>query len=386
MVKVAEVVAAALLIAGTAVGVGILGLPVQVGMAGLLPAMVGLSVGLVLMYISGMVIAEAYVQSENKDADFPSLAEYILGKPGKYLVIIGYMIIFWGLLIAYYSAGTSILLYIMPFSLPRWLALLLFFSPITAILFYSFKYVLRFNAVIMILLMASFATLLIICSHGIELERYNNISWSLLPGTLPIILCTLAYQNTIPAICQRFKGDIKQIRYVIISGLALIGLICLLWLTTVIGALPLEGNTSIHSALIANQPATIPLTETLNSHWVTLTGIFFSIAAIATSYISISFGMLRFFQDVLPLKNNNKNVFGSAILVFIPPVIVSLICPNIFLKAMDIVGGVGVVILFGIIPSLMLIKQHQRRSTTLLGFVVLLAFLAILGLEIFRKL
>jgi len=40
------------------------------------------------------------------------------------------------------------------------------------------------------------------------------------------------------------------------------------------------------------------------------------------------------------------------IITFLPPVIISVFFPNIFLKAIGIVGGIGIAILFGILPSI----------------------------------
>jgi tyrosine-specific transport protein len=386
MIKINETFSAGLLIAGTAVGVGILGLPVQVGLAGFFPACIGLLIGIVLMYITGMVFAETYSKIENHNADIPTLVKGSLGKSGKYLVTIGYIIVFWGLLTAYFSAGTSILMNILPPSIPRWLVLILFFLPVTILLFAKFKYVLRVNAVIMIFLISSFIGLLIFCAQDIHFQYYKNLKWSYFSGIMPIILCTLAYQNALPVICQRFNGDIKKIRTAIIIGLGLIFCICILWLLAVIGCLPLIGHNSITSAMNANQPATIPLSIILQSDWITLNSLLFSIAAILTSYISICIGLLRFSYDLFAVKNNDYRKVSAIAFTFFPSVIISVVYPKIFLKMLDIVGGVGIVTLFGIIPSLMLIKQRKSKKQFFIGIIILSLFLVIFGLEVVREL
>ena len=380
-----EIISVSFLIAGTAIGVGILGLPIQVGLAGLLPVCVGLLIGVFIMYISGMGLAEAYGQIEEKNVDLPTIAEKTFGKFGKNLVVFAYLIVFWGLLVAYFAAGTSIFSNNLPFKMPVWSVLLLFFLPITIVLFLKMKFVLRFNASIMLLLIVSFIVLLFLSVKDIQVHHYKNIDWSYFTGILPIIICTLAYQNTIPVVCQRLNGDLRKIRLSIIIGLIIILGICLLWLLAVIGSLPLNGRYSISSAMKANQPASIPLSIVLQSKWVTITSLFFSIAAIITSYISIVIGMLNFSRDIFSSFGTSQKKILPVVFTFLPPVIVVIAFPHIFLNALDIVGGIGIVSLFGLLPTLILIKQNKNRKNFILGIFAFILFLTIFTFEIARE-
>ena len=380
-----EIISVSFLIAGTAIGVGILGLPIQVGLAGILPVCVGILIGVFIMYISGIGLAEAYGQIEEKNVDLPTIAEKTFGKFGKFLVVIAYLIVFWGLLVAYFAAGTSILSNNLPFKMSVWSVLILFFLPLTIMLFAKMKYVLRINASIMILLIVSFSVLLFLSSKDIQFQRYMNIDWSYFNGILPIIICTLAYQNTIPVVCQRLNGDLKKIRLSIIIGLILILMICLLWLLAVIGSLPLNGHHSINSAMKENQPASIPLSIVLKSKWVTITSLFFSIAAIITSYISIVIGMLSFSRDIFSSFSSSQKKIFPVIFTFLPPVTVVIAFPNIFLNALNVVGGIGIVALFGLLPTLILIKQNKNRKSLILGIIAFILFLTIFSFEVVRE-
>ena len=61
-------------------------------------------------------------------------------------------------------------------------------------------------------------------------------------------------------------------------------------------------------------------------------------------------------------------------LTFVPPLIISIIYPDIFLKALNIVGGVGIVILFGILPSILAIIRAKTTSKRTLGIAMLILF------------
>jgi len=60
---------------------------------------------------------------------------------------------------------------------------------------------------------------------------------------------------------------------------------------------------------------------------------------------------------------------------------VALIYPAIFLVALNIVGGVGVNLLFGILPSCLLLR-YGTKGARWSGAGMILAFLAILVLEV----
>lgn len=65
----------------------------------------------------------------------------------------------------------------------------------------------------------------------------------------------------------------------------------------------------------------------------------------------------------LPIMLVALMIIGILVIMlsFLPPLLIGLIYPDIFLKVLDIVGGVGIVVLFGILPGL--IAFRKARST-----------------------
>jgi len=70
---------------------------------------------------------------------------------------------------------------------------------------------------------------------------------------------------------------------------------------------------------------------------------------------------------------------------FGPPLIISLVYPDIFLEALDVVGGFGIVILFGILPAIIGIMKARRLASRLFCILILLLFIGFLGLEIMQE-
>jgi tyrosine-specific transport protein len=71
----------------------------------------------------------------------------------------------------------------------------------------------------------------------------------------------------------------------------------------------------------------------------------------------------------------------SRVLAFGPPLLIALIYPDIFLKAIDFAGGFGIVTLFGILPSIIAIRKATTRTGKLLGIAMLLLFGIFFALE-----
>jgi tyrosine-specific transport protein len=245
------------------------------------------------------------------------------------------------------------------------------------------KYVMRANNFFMLILGVSFVALLCLTFRDAEPKRLLRVDWPLLPGAMPLILTAFVYHNIIPSFCVKLKNDHKSIRKALLIGTLIPLGINLLWTFAVIGALPLDGETgSLVSAFTKNQPATVPLSEFLKSNFITWTGMIFSLAAIFTSYVSIAHGLGKFFKDLTSNIKHNGGEVGNILLTFGPPLAVAIIYPDFFLKALDIAGGVGVVLIFGILPSLMLIRRRKTATRTIIGIVLLIIFIVFMTLEV----
>ncbi len=85
----------------------------------------------------------------------------------------------------------------------------------------------------------------------------------------------------------------------------------------------------------------------------------------------------------------NSSVWSSALLTFVPPLAVTIIYPQIFLTVLDIVGGLGVVVLFGLLPAMILFRRAgQQKKLLPRALAVLLCLLcsALVALECSQEL
>ncbi|XP_021812771.1 uncharacterized protein LOC110755797 isoform X2 [Prunus avium] len=88
----------------------------------------------------------------------------------------------------------------------------------------------------------------------------------------------------------------------------------------------------------------------------------FSLFAIATSYIGFVLGLSDFLSDLLKLPAGQSRSLPYA-MTLVPPIVLSLLDPEIFFKALDFAGTYGVLVLFGILPAAMSWSDRYSSSS-----------------------
>ena len=384
--KNATVFSLALLIAGATIGAGVLGLPVQTGLSGFIPSTIGILLIWVIMTFTAIVLAERFMRSNAVATDYPSIYKQDFGSVGKYLCIIGYLINYYGIMVAYLCGSAVILAFLIPISLPQNVFLLFFFIPTTIITLFGLAYVLKANVLFMLLLGISFIALIIMTAGKMQASNLAYTDWSFLIPATPVILTTFLFHNIIPPICRSLENNRGKIWTTIIVGTSLSCGIVLIWNFVTIGAVPMggAGKGNLLYAYLNAEPATVPLATKLNSEMITIAGMVFSLCAIFTSFISVVIGLRGFIRDIMvsTFKIDNKNI--NIILTLAPSLIISLFFPNLFLGALDIAGGVGGVLIFGVFPAMMLIKYSKNilSPKAIIGLILFLFLVFLILMDI----
>jgi len=385
-----SVLSMALLVAGTAVGAGILGIPMQAGIAGIIPSMVGIITVWFAMLCAGLILARSLISVPHQKEDLPSLFQRELGLPGKWLSTIGYLIIFYGLMTAYLEGSVSVLGSLLDLHKGTYL-LLAFFLPATALALFGLPVVRQGNAVIMGVLGLSFIFLLGMACREMDLTRLKYTDWSYFPAIFPIITCTFGYGVIIPTVCKSLNGDMRRITKALVWGTLIPVGISVLWIMAIVGSVPLQGSSSPDSlaqAFMNSEPATVLLANITGSNSVIIAGLIFSLCAILTSYLAVSTSLMSFLQDLLSPLLPHRSYWIRAALVFLPPLVVVIVSAGLFLTALDLVGGLGIALIFGLCPALINLKRRSEspRSRVIIGTLLLIFFGLILILELGQEL
>jgi len=342
------------------------------------------------MFVTGLILTNRIIESNQTVSDIPALFHKELGPLGKWLSITGYLIIFYGFLVAYLSGASSILVNLIPLPLAKPVWTVIFFIVATVIITYGLDLVRKGNIAIMTVLGISFMFLLVETGQNIVPQRLTYTDWHFVAATLPIIACAFVYHVIIPTVCRSLKCQHRACRQALFIGTLLALILNILWVFVVIGVLPLtgQGQGNILTALHESLPATVPRSLALHSKVITTAGMFFALAAIITSYMGLGISLMGFTKDMISSYGIKSSRFMEAGFTFGPPLMVALVYPNLFLNVLDLVGGIGVLLVFGFLPCLMVIKSSRKQAgwQRAGGYVMLCVFGVLLLLELSQEL
>jgi tyrosine-specific transport protein len=99
----------------------------------------------------------------------------------------------------------------------------------------------------------------------------------------------------------------------------------------------------------------------LKNPFIQTLGNLFALITLTTSYLGISLGFIDFLADGLKLSHRGFPRFWLCCAIFVLPFLISLINPALFLEALGYAGGIGVALLLGLMPILMIWNVRYRR-------------------------
>lgn len=382
---------ATLLIAGTTIGAGMLGIPLITSHIGFLPAtFVTLLVWLFMMG-TGFLFLEATLWMPQK-SNILTITQKILGPKGKWLGGATFVFLYYSLMIAYFAAILPLfhagLEELFQASLPRLLSFTLFTLLLGLLLVFGIYWIGRMNVFLMGGLILSYFVLIRVGAPYFSWEQPFSFSWSQMGFSAPILFSAFGYHNVIPSLTFHFQKDRLLMRKAIFWGTFLPCSIYLIWQWLIMGIL---SPRYIEQALQEGAPVTAALQYFLQKQELMQWGNRFAFFAIITSMLGVSLSMVDFLADGLGWESTGKDRKKLCLLTLLPPALFAWMDPKIFVTALSIAGGFGEAFLNGILPALLVwrgkyILKHptscfwlsQKSQLALL----LLAALLVMGLEV----
>ena len=243
-VKKSSVIAVAFLVTGTTVGSGILALPICIGLVGVLPGIAILVIACAFMTATGLVLATIVNKRKDTSFDLPSIYESILGKEFKWIAIAANLIVLYGLIVAYLACLTAITENTLGLRLP--LIPLVVFVIITSVNFFAIDIIKKSNAVLVVILFASFLALVSFAGLHAKIENFQHLNWILIPLSLPVLVNSFNFHNIIPTTCCLLRFEKKKTYIAIILGVSFSFILSLVWCIVVIGALHYSDKTTFN--------------------------------------------------------------------------------------------------------------------------------------------
>ncbi len=354
-----------LLVAGTAIGAGMIALPITSGAGGFFPSIILLIACWVYMTTTAFLFLEATLWLE-RDVNIVTMAEHTLGLAGKVIGWILYLFLLYSLTTAYLAGCGAIFINTLEtwaqISLPQWI------GPIPFLILFGFCIYLGtrpadyINRALMLGLVITYAALGTVLTPQVQGSYLAHEDWGLVWSSLAIMVTSFGYHIIIPSLSYYLGYRKDLLKKTIIWGSILPLVVYIFWEVLVMGVVPNAGPDGLVAlANSAHPEVDLITTINTNTHSLNIGEIlrFFTYFAILTSFLGVSLSLHDFLADGLKIKKTNKGRFFLTLLTFLPPLFFSLFFPNVFVSALKY-AALFVATLLGILPAVMVWSGRYR--------------------------
>lgn len=384
-----------LLVAGTSIGAGMLALPVVTAAGGLVPALLIYLLCWLFMSCTGLLLLEICLHFP-PEANLVSMASAYLGRLGRFFAWGLYLFLFYCLSVAYICGGGSLLFDWLGGRVSAWLAPLLFVLGLSPFVYAGARKVDRINQILMVGLIVSYFVFVALGVSHIQFSALQSAQWKAAWWALPVVFTSFSYQGIIPSLTSYLGRDAKKVRLAILGGTSIAFLIYVIWEVLILGIVPLEGSHGLLEAKKLGLTAVTPLKYHLQAGFLSSVGQAFAFFAISTSFLGVTLGLIDFLADGLQMSRERTSRKALALWTFLPPTIIALTHPGIFIQALILAGGIGCALLLGVLPICMVWISRYKKSSfalstpQLFGGKKMLLFLLLfvlfeLGLELYLE-
>ena len=368
-----------MLLAGTAVGAGMFGLSMQTGASGYGLAILTLLLAFSFMLLSLFVLLEANMYLSSWDANIISMAKARLGWWAQALAWLNFLLLLYAALAAYLSEGGGLMLglwgQIAPLALQppaeyaKFYGLFSFVFLFGTVVYLGTRVVDYFNRLFMMGLMAAFVTLIVFSMPHIQPAYLTEFYPQYVAASVPVAMASFTSHLILPTLRTYFENDLKVIKKVLIVGSLIPLALYLIWVTIIVGMLPLNGDVSLVSVMHSTHPVN-GIVDALHVHvpgYIVGTAMStFSFFAILTSFLAVALSLCDFLSDGFGIsKDTQSKRVLLMLMTFVPPIVLLLLSSGsktpIFILALGYLG-VFIAVLYGILPALMVWKGRYYEN------------------------
>ena len=367
--KLPSLLGGAMIIAGTAIGAGMLANPTST--AGVW--FVG-SVGVLLytwfcMTTSGLMLLEANLHYPT-GASFDTIVTNLLGKRWNIINGLSVAFVLYILTYAYITSGGSITenainsLGIIQIS--RSMGSLLFCLVLAIFVWFSTKAVDRLSTILIGGMIISFflsTTGLLTSVNGATLldNQDANVPAHLpyLLTALPVCLVSFGFHGNVPSLVKYYNRNGQKVMQSIFIGTFLALFIYILWQMAVQGNLPRKEFAPVIAKGGDVAALLDALSRYININYIEIALNFFAYMAIASSFLGVTLGLFDYIADLFKFSDTPWGRAKTSLVTFAPPLLLSLQFPYGFVAAIGY-AGLAATLWAAIVPAL-LVKASRKK-------------------------
>lgn len=359
---------AAFLLAGTAIGSGMISLPIVLAKFGILGSILIMLTFSVLTYATALIRADLNLQTKSKAT---------LGEIGKFFACskVGALgdfclqLLSFALMSAYLFGGTSILAACC--NIPTSVMTFLFSIVIAIAFFLSFGLILKINKILFTSMFTILVVQVILLLSKIDIEfipiannRIHLQDWSVL---IPIVFTSFGFQGSIHSVTKFCNNDRNVIKNACLWGSIIPAIVYIIWTVAVLLVIANTDANFFRSMLSGQSIDVGELVETLSCassmKFIQLIIKIVSFLAVLTSIFGVGIALFETLN-----RNYNTSKLATVSMTVFLPAIVALLIPNAFIRILKF-SGIILSIIAIIVPIIISIKMQKlriKRKTKLL--------------------
>lgn len=352
------------IVAGTALGAGMLAMPLATTGIGFTTALLLLLALWFIMSYTALLLVEVY-QHNDATMGLSSLANKYLGNPGRLVISFALPFLLYSLIAAYLAGGGEIISEsissLLGYQLPNYVGVLLFTvvgGGVVCFGTHSVDLINRFLFATKIFFLA--AMLILLLPHVQEVNLLSMpVKQALLLSAIPIVFTSFGFHGSVPSIVSYLGGDTAKLRKVFIIGSAIPLLVYVLWQVATIGTI----NSDTFIGILADESGLNGLLAAVKAvvgtARVEMAVRLFAALALATSFLGVALGLFDFLADAFKFKNTISGRLQTGAVTFLPPLLFALFYPKGFVIALGF-AAIALSVLSLLLPAL-LVQQTRKQ-------------------------
>ncbi len=361
-----RIVGGMLMILGTCVGAGMLAIPIVSAHESFRLSALLLITAWFCMTIGAFAVLEVNLWFK-PGSNLVSMAEGTLGAWGKMLTSLLYLLLMYSLICAYLSSASGVLetfLDAIHWDVSRTVSTLITLVVLGSVVYAGMGAVDIANRFFMAIKLTIFVLIVMVLAPQIEIDRLLQGDFMIRNSAFIVMVTSFGYATILPTLREYLDSDRKALKFIVILGSLVPFAIFLIWLCIVQGVLPREGEHGLIAMAASDNSSSklmLAITKVSEYSWMKYIASIFVSVYVLTSFLSVSISLADFIADGLKKKKEGMNSILIHALCFLPPLLIVLLKPGIFITALAY-AGIWCISLLVILPLLMLYSGRYKNA------------------------
>ncbi|UJF21807.1 aromatic amino acid transport family protein [Shewanella sp. OMA3-2] len=380
------------IVAGTAIGGGMLALPLATAALGIIPAILLLIVIWGISAYTSLLMLEINLRAGVGD-NVHAITGKTLGKLGQLIQGGSFLSLLFALTMVYLMGGSSLLetrLAPLGLELSNQAAVLLFTLMFGGIIAVGVSWIDKVSRVLftaMVVLLVLVVTFLLpdvnlvaaLTNTVSEVAQGNQLT-QLWLAAIPVVFTSFGFHVCIATIVRYLDGDAMSLRKVLLIG-STIPLVCyILWLLVTLGSL---GGSTVHELGGSLPKLVLALQGLVESHIISQFIDIFANLALITSFLGVTMSLFDYVAELTRARSNVAGRMQTWLITFIPPLLCALFYPDGFFQVLGF-AAIPLVVMIIFLPIAMALIQRSQKlgGYQVMGGVPALIITGIIGVLI----